>query len=411
MILVIRKPRNIAIGYSALIGAAASVAIGITPLHDLVDVWDIVWNPTFTFVGIIIMSLVYDEVGLFEYSAFRLAQISKGSGRLLFVLFILLSAVVSAVFANDGAVLVMTPIVFSLLKQSSAGKTTYLAFVMAVGFVSDTASMPFTISNLVNILSAQYFSVAFLNYARVMILPDIVSVAASLLLLFLVYRRSIPPEIRAMNGVVPSQFIRDPLIFRTSVPVLGALILTYAVTGIFGIPVAFIALPASIAILLWARSRKTVDTSKILREAPWQIVLFSIGMYIIVFGLAEQGLESLVVRTLLAIWSFHGPVSVILSGYLFAFFASLMNNLPSVMLGNLSVHAASGPLLYMYANVIANDIGPKFTPIGSLATLLWIYTLNRKRGIPITSKYYMAYGFILALPVLTITLLALYFVA
>ncbi|HLH85298.1 MAG TPA: ArsB/NhaD family transporter, partial [Thermoplasmataceae archaeon] len=52
MILVIRKPRNIAIGYSALIGAAASVAIGITPLHDLVDVWDIVWNPTFTFVGI-----------------------------------------------------------------------------------------------------------------------------------------------------------------------------------------------------------------------------------------------------------------------------------------------------------------------------------------------------------------------
>ncbi|MEM0158872.1 MAG: ArsB/NhaD family transporter, partial [Thermoplasmataceae archaeon] len=218
MLLVIKKPLKLEIGYSALLGAAATILFGITPVARLVEVLDIVWNPTLTFVAIIIMSLVYDEVGLFEYSAFKIAQFSKGSGKTLFVLLILLTAIVSAVFANDGAVLVMTPIVFSLLKQSNAGKSTYLAFVMAVGFVCDTASMPFTISNLVNILSAQYFSVTFLQYASIMIVPFAVSVAASLLILLAVYRKSIPHRLATLDGANPNDFIRDPLMFRTSFP-------------------------------------------------------------------------------------------------------------------------------------------------------------------------------------------------
>lgn len=409
MAAVILKPRNLGIGYSALIGGAVSVVLGLTTFPEILRVWDIVWNATFTFVAIIIMSLIYDEAGFFEYAALKLAQVSGGSGRKFYVLMILLGAIVSAFFANDGAVLVMTPIVYSFLVRSRADRKSYLAFIMAIGFISDTASLPFTISNLVNIITSGFFRINFLAYARIMIIPYAVSVVSSLAVLYLFFRRSLPEKI-AVDHDLDQGIIKDRALFRSAIPVLTALILTYAITGLMGIPVAFIAVPAITVLFLIVAKRKTLDTRKILREAPWQIVLFSLGMYIIVYGLGENGLIAIVSSILMSVQHLWGFLPDVLSSYIFALLASVMNNLPSVMLGNLSI-APIGNGFLPYVNVIANDIGPKFTPIGSLATLLWLYTLDRKRGIRITYGYYMKVGFILALPVLTATVISLWLVS
>lgn len=103
----------------------------------------------------------------------------------------MLGAAVDALFANDGAALILTPIVIAMLIALGSAGTT-LAFVMAAGFIADTASLPLIVSNTVNIVSADFFGLSFAQYASVMISVDAAAIAATLIMLYLFFRRVIP---------------------------------------------------------------------------------------------------------------------------------------------------------------------------------------------------------------------------
>ncbi len=410
LILVLKKPKNIGIGYSALIGALITVLLGISTFTDIITVFNIVWNATFTFISVIIISLILDEAGFFEYIAYKLALYAKGNGKKLFVLIILLGSAISAVFANDGTALILTPIVYAILIRSNTPKNKILPFIMATGFIADTSSIPFIVSNLVNLVTAGYFNITFIKYTEIMVFPDIVSIIASIGVLYIFYRKEIT-NYKIDKNMDVNLLIKDKKIFKIAFPMIILLMVFYFLSGIIKIDIAFIAMPFALFFYIYARINGKIDANHIVKIAPWQIVLFSLGMYIIVFGLSNEGLNAIYIDILKYIISFKDPFSLIFSGFFFAFNAAVMNNLPSVMVGDLAISGLKNPGLLMYSNIIGNDIGPKFTPIGSLATMLWLYTLERKDAIKISYKYYMKVGLILALPVLFFTLLSLYVVS
>jgi arsenical pump membrane protein len=410
LVLVVWQPRGLGIGWSASAGAAVALLAGVIHVADIPVVWHIVWNATTTFVALIVISLLMDKAGFFEWAALHVARWGRGSGRRLFVLMVLLGAAVSALFANDGAALILTPIVIAKLRALRFPPRATLAFVMAAGFIADTASLPLVVSNLVNIVSADYFGLSFASYAAVMVPVNLVAVAATLAALMLFFRADIPAAYDLSELKAPEEAIHDRATFIAGWWVLGLLLVGCFWLERLGVPISAVAGASAALLLVVAARGHRISTREVMRGAPWHIVVFSLGMYLVVYGLRNAGMTAYLTAALDRCAQYGVWGAALGTGFITAILSSIMNNLPTVLIGALSIDASGAHGVVkeamVYANVIGSDLGPKITPIGSLATLLWLHVLDGK-NIHISWGYYFRAGVVLTLPVLLVTLIAL----
>jgi len=405
---VIWQPKGLQIGTSAVIGAIMALIIGVVSLQDVVTVIDIVWDATLAFIGIIILSMVLDEIGFFEWAAIKMAKLSNGSGNKMFVYILLLGALVAAFFANDGAALILTPILLAKMKYLKMKPLAIFAFLMAGGFIGDAASNPLVISNLTNIVTAGYFDIGFVEYMKNMFLPNLLSIFASIVILWIYFRKDIPLTVDVTQLPEASSVIKNHTMFKLSWWFLALLMVGYFIGDYYDLPISVFALGGALVFLAIAAHHKAVKPMKTIKEAPWQVVWFSIGLYVVVYGLKNAGLTDVIASWIMALQSQGEAIAIIGTGFISGVISSVMNNMPTIMIMDIAIDKVGyvGNESLVYANILGSNLGPKMTPIGSLATLLWLHVLAQK-GVKIGWGEYMKVGLVITPPVLLVALLGL----
>jgi arsenical pump membrane protein len=130
-------------------------------------------------------------------------------------------------------------------------------------------------------------------------------------------------------------------------------------------------------------------------DINWDILLFMLSIFIVVQGLETAGVTNLLASALQATSKFPGFLGVFAPSMIVTVGASFMNNWPMTILGLLSIQhiGATGSTLtgLIFSNVIGNNLGPHFFPLGSLAILMWMETMRRK-GVSLSLKEYLKVG-------------------
>lgn len=459
MLCIYVRPFGLPLWIFSTLGAACAYIFGAVNLDNILLVWKITKPSTLALIGLILLSLSFEKLGFFTHLASLITPRTHPiSTWKFFVFLVMLGSVVSVVFANDGAILVLTPLVLALFgknltthnltstqtpaphnaqlhtpKQnltqppldspihlhshlSSMPKfslSPLIVFLLLVSFVSDFASNALVISNLTNIITAQMFSMDFTYFALMMVLPQAFGLLAFVGITWLCFRKFLPRTLHFSPQSTTTHNPKPPS--KTTLALCYTLIIfllmSIAIGQKFGVPLYVFLFFTSAIALCYGATFNLINIPTLLKETPISVIIFSFGLFVVVFGVKNAGFIDSMHAIFENIQSSPLFIQIFSVGMFSSLGSSIANNLPMVLLGNLTLQSFELDSLHQttlaLAHLLGCNIGSKLTPIGSLATLLWLSKLSIY-GIKIPILHYIGLACILSLSVLCAALFGLW---
>lgn len=388
VVVLLWRPSDLDEAVAAMVGATVVLLLGTATPAD-------VWLATSETAGVLafllammVVAIVAEEAGCFDWAANQAVALSRGNGRLLFLNLYLLGAMVTVFLSLDVTAIMVAPVVCVLV---SRWRLSAVPFVMACAFVANTASLFLPVSNLTNMLVYSLLHVPFWAFVRLMTLPNAAAMAINLVVFFVLFRSVIPTRFTMPSTEgLPRP---EPRRLRTAGVGLGAVVLGLLAFGARGLPLWVPAVVGALALAPLALARGELRPRRLITGVAWTLPLFVIGMYTVVVAASRVGLTDL--------WSALMPASsaqTTLLGLLEVAFgtaigANIFNNIPMSLvvitsLGTAHVSADPSPA---FAGLIGTNVGPNVTVFGSLATMLVLHAA-RRRGIKVRPTEYLKVG-------------------
>jgi arsenical pump membrane protein len=404
--LVMWRPRPFNEATAAALGAALIILAGVVSPLQTWQVFLTNLNVLLFFLGLMIISIIADKAGFFEWCAQKAVKLAGGKGPALLAVVFGLGAFLTAFFSNDATALILTPIVFTLVTRL---KLNALPYVFACAFIANTASMLLPVSNPVNLLAVEKFGLTLGQYFRYLLIPSLLVIGLNIALFMLIFRKTIFITSRENFALAPVKIDRFFIFISLG---LGLTALGYILVSIFGLPLAFPALGGAIFLLACAFAFRRIQIRQVYHGMSWSIFLFIFALAVMVKGLENSGFIQLLTDKLAELAA-HGPLQALFSVTLgTALGSNLINNWSMMMVSVSSLEslAAQGAGFHpslIYGAIMGADLGPNIAILGSLSSMLWL-SLLKKRGLIIHPLQYLKLGLIVTPVILIIGVLALY---
>ncbi|EKN70048.1 arsenical pump family protein [Neobacillus bataviensis LMG 21833] len=353
-------------------------------------------------------------------------KLSKGSGYSLFWYTLLLCFLMTLFFNNDGSILITTPILILILNNLKLKDCQKIPFLLSGALIATASSAPIGVSNIVNLIALKIIGMDLYVQTEMMFVPGVLGLLFLSFLLYLVFKKDIPTKVGFHSYSIPLQKNRpfhplqknsENLFHQQKKLMINMLIFVFLVrislfvASFIGISVSLVAVCGSVILLFWRWVYLKVNPKDVIGKIPWHILIFAFSMYVIIFGLHNIGLTSILIDNLKPLVHDSLLHASLTMGIITAFLSNIFNNHPALMISTLALtDMGLDPLIMKtvyLANIIGSDIGSLILPIGTLATLIWMHIL-KKNKIKITWVEYMKVTILVIPPTLIFTLISLY---
>lgn len=425
LVFILWRPRGINEAIPATIGAIVVLISGSVSLSELWTIAETISGAAITIMATIVMAIVLESFGFFNWVAEKLAEKAKGSGIRLFWYVNLLCFLMTLFFNNDGSILITTPILVMLLNNMDLKNHQKIPYLLSGGLIATASSAPIGVSNIVNLIALKIVNMSLYSHTAMMFVPATLGLLLLVVLLFLRFRKDLPKVIPTkVNGLsLPSYHpLKQSSIYNTGTDrskfMRNILLFVFAVrislffASFFSIPVSVMAVLGSLILLGWRWIYLKVPPGDMLKKTPWYILIFAFSMYVIIYGLNNIGLTDWLIGFMRPMVTGSLLHTSVLMGVLLSVLSNIFNNHPALMVGtmtlmNMDLDPLSLKVAYL-ANVIGSDIGSLLLPMGTLATLMWMHIV-RRGNVKITWWDYIKVTVVVIPPILIITLVMLYY--
>lgn len=430
MIIIFLRPRDINEAYPASAGAIMVLCIGVVNYANLQDITHKIGGASITIIATIVMAVILESFGFFHWVAAALARLAKGSGYRLYWYIQLLCFLMTLLFNNDGSILITTPILILLLKNFGFKYPhEMIPYLLSGALTATGSSTPIGVSNITNLISLNIINMNLYKYTEMMFIPGTLGLLFMSSLMFLVLRSKLPrtlprPTIELDEMFFTKEFhplkggiALDTKQKRTSF-MLKVLAFVFCIRSLlfvasyFRFPIEIVAVTGSLVLLVLRWHYLRTNPKDILKKTPWHILLFAFSMYVIIYGLNNIGLTDFLISYCKPIVSrglFHA--SFVMGG-LVSFLSNIFNNHPALMIGtitlsNMGLDPVTLKTMYL-ATIVGSDIGSLILPIGTLASLMWMFIL-KKNDIRVPWREYINVTIIVIPMTVLFTLYLLYY--
>lgn len=352
----------------ALAGAVLLVGLDLMPLGAAAAAVGKGLDVYLFLTGMMLLSEVARETGVFEWVAANAVNHARGSGRRLFMLVYATGVIVTTFMSNDATAVVLTPAVFAVARQARAAP---LPLLFACALIANAASFVLPISNPANLVLYGGTMPPLGAWMAAFALPSLAAILVTYAVLRWLERKRIgqpcavdvaPQPLSAGGKAALAAILLTALL----------LLLVSALDRPLGLPTAVAGILAAIGVsaLAWRSPLALV------RQVSWGVLLLVAGLFVLVEALDRTGVIAMIAAVLRGA---HDPQrAAAVSATILAFAANLTNNLPAGLVASMAVAQAAPPRIVVDALLIAVDLGPNLSVTGSLATILWLQAIRRE---------------------------------